>query len=398
MASKKKSGGLSVDECAYCSTTEGNLKKCTRCRLVCYCSKSCQQAHWKAQPGHSDRCIAPKDRKPRKPSFIQTKKATDKTRQSQVAEKDLCGVCLEPLLAENVLQTGVAHACTQTLVCKHSFHLKCASELTSLSSPLCPLCRGPFSSMLAETLFLDANNALDVVRSMVKKGQIAWASLPQSVETRIRSVLRKFLEAANCGHAGAQFKLGVMYINGQGVKQDFQEAAKWSRQAADQGYAKAQFNLGFIYEKGQGVKQDLKEAVKWYRRAAHQGLEQAQFNLGFMHESGKGVKHDFKEAVKWYRKAADEGFADAQSNLGAMYNRGYGVKQDLKEAVKWYRKAADQGFKSAQYNLGTMYENGQGVKQDLKEAANWHNKAADQGLAGLGANATWALCIAMNEK
>ena len=46
---------------------------------------------------------------------------------------------------------------------------------------------------------------------------------------------------------------------------------KWFRLSAEQGNADAQGNLGLIYVTGQGVTQDFKEAAKWYRLAAVQG-------------------------------------------------------------------------------------------------------------------------------
>ena len=54
--------------------------------------------------------------------------------------------------------------------------------------------------------------------------------------------------------------------------QDYQEeAVKLIHLAADQGDANAQFNLGVMYDQGQGVPQDYQQAVKWYRLAADQG-------------------------------------------------------------------------------------------------------------------------------
>ena len=50
------------------------------------------------------------------------------------------------------------------------------------------------------------------------------------------------------GVASAQFSLGFRYNTGQGVPQDYVEAARWYRLAADQGYASAQANLGGIYD------------------------------------------------------------------------------------------------------------------------------------------------------
>ena len=59
-----------------------------------------------------------------------------------------------------------------------------------------------------------------------------------------------------------------MYSSGQGVPQDFAEAARWYRKAADQGLAEAQANLGDLYFKGRGVTQDNAEAHMWLSIAA----------------------------------------------------------------------------------------------------------------------------------
>ena len=45
---------------------------------------------------------------------------------------------------------------------------------------------------------------------------------------------------------------------------------------ADQGHAAAQFNLGIMYDNGEGVPENDAEAVKWYRKAADQGHSDAQ--------------------------------------------------------------------------------------------------------------------------
>jgi TPR repeat protein len=60
------------------------------------------------------------------------------------------------------------------------------------------------------------------------------------------------------------------------VTQNHQEALKWFRKGAEQGFALAQYNLGVMYHNGQGVAQNHEEAVKWYRKAAEQGYADAQ--------------------------------------------------------------------------------------------------------------------------
>ena len=88
---------------------------------------------------------------------------------------------------------------------------------------------------------------------------------------------------------------------------DFQETL----QAAEQGVAEAQFNLGWMYANGQGVRQDYAQAVQWYRRAAEQGHAQAQVLLGVMYENGQGVRQDYAQAAQWYRRAKEQGAAEA---------------------------------------------------------------------------------------
>ena len=85
--------------------------------------------------------------------------------------------------------------------------------------------------------------------------------------------------------------------------------SKW---AAEQGNAEAQFNLGVMYNQGDGVPEDHAEAVRWYQMAAEQGYAVAQCILGFMYDQGDGVPEDDAEAVRWYQMAAEQGYAGAQ--------------------------------------------------------------------------------------
>ena len=63
---------------------------------------------------------------------------------------------------------------------------------------------------------------------------------------------------------------------GNGVPQDYMEAAKWLRKAADQELAQAQHDLGVMYADGHGVPQDYVEAHMWWNLAAAQGNDEAR--------------------------------------------------------------------------------------------------------------------------
>jgi TPR repeat protein len=122
---------------------------------------------------------------------------------------------------------------------------------------------------------------------------------------------REFRPLAERGNVLAQYKLGVMYNNGEGVRQDFSEAVRWFHRAAILGYAPAQNSLAVKYEKGQGVKRNYSEAVKWYRYSAKQGYAIAQYRLGRMYVLGRGVKRNYAEAVIRFKLAAAKGVEDA---------------------------------------------------------------------------------------
>ncbi len=124
---------------------------------------------------------------------------------------------------------------------------------------------------------------------------------------------------------------------------DYRAAINIVKPRADQGNAAAQYNLGFMYENGQGVAQDYKAAVKWYTLAAEQGIAGAQYNIALIYDNGKGVAKDYRTAAKWYTLAAEQGSAFAQNNLGVMYEYGQGVAQDYVKAHMWYNIAAIDG-------------------------------------------------------
>lgn len=72
-----------------------------------------------------------------------------------------------------------------------------------------------------------------------------------------------FLPLAQEGDPRAQAYLGVMYLRGQGVPQNFNAAAYWLHLASEAGIPTAQYFLGLMYDKGQGVAQDFVLAHAW---------------------------------------------------------------------------------------------------------------------------------------
>ena len=62
---------------------------------------------------------------------------------------------------------------------------------------------------------------------------------------------------AEQGDSCAQLDLGLTYLVGDNVEQDFTEARLWLQRAAENGEVDAQFHLGLIFNKGLGVDPDF---------------------------------------------------------------------------------------------------------------------------------------------
>lgn len=179
--------------------------------------------------------------------------------------------------------------------------------------------------------------------------------------------MQALTERAQKGEPAAEIALG----DAAHAEKKFDVAHNWYLSAAKQGSARAQYCLGRMYRDGEGVPVDEKQAVIWLRHAASGGDVRAQIDLGGMYVAGKEVKEDYAEAIRWWRMAAAKGDVDTQWKLGTLYAAGDHVRQDNAEAAKWFRLAAAQGDPYAQHSLGQMYLAGDGVPHDNPEALFW---------------------------
>lgn len=150
------------------------------------------------------------------------------------------------------------------------------------------------------------------------------------------------LAAAN-GDSSAQFEVGARFAEGEGVPQNFAEAAKWYQRSAEQGFALAQYRLGTLYERGLGLKADRKQASTWYLRAAEQGNIKAMHNLAVLSANQSDRAPDYTTAAQWFEEAAKRGLPDSQFNLAVLYENGLGVTRDLRTAFMWLSLAAQGG-------------------------------------------------------
>lgn len=197
-----------------------------------------------------------------------------------------------------------------------------------------------------------------------------------------------FMQAANGGHAGAQYQVGMMHLRGfeedddplrEGsyvpLPLDRPLAVQWLERAARADHAEAMCELGMCLLRGIGTDVDMESSRTWFEKSAAKGVPEGMYQLGLCYERGKGVRPDAKRAVAYYRQAAELGLVNAQVALAICLERGEGVEQNEKEAVEWYRRAGEQSSE-AQYLLGKCLEDGRGVTKDHRQAAALFGAAA----------------------
>jgi TPR repeat protein len=131
--------------------------------------------------------------------------------------------------------------------------------------------------------------------------------------------------------ADVQFKTGLQYECGEGVDQDYAQAAEYYERAAEQGHALAQYNLAVMYGHGQGVARDEAQSLRWMTRAAQTGNACAQYNIGVRQYltcrdlKRVGASEERIEALKWVTLAASQGHRGAESACEFM---SFGMSMD----------------------------------------------------------------------
>ena len=141
--------------------------------------------------------------------------------------------------------------------------------------------------------------------------------------------------------AQAQFLNGLKFASGEGVAQDYTQAAQCYSQAAEQDHSLAQLHLAMLYWQGQGVARDEAKSLMWMTKAAKLGNAEAQYRLGvqqhlLFREGSNGTAAEGRiEALKWVRLSAGQSFRGAESACEFV---ALGMTRD--EVVEAVRRAA----------------------------------------------------------
>lgn len=164
--------------------------------------------------------------------------------------------------------------------------------------------------------------------------------------------------AAEKGHAGAQWKLGRMYAEGEGVERNDIKAFEYFSQIANMHAddnpatpearfaADAFVALGAYYLVGipnTKVRRDATRARDMFAYAAsYFGDPGAQYHLARLYIDGDGVDRDPRFAARWLGLAAQKGQYQAQAALGGLLFKGDdGIPRQAARGLMWLTLARD---------------------------------------------------------
>jgi len=168
--------------------------------------------------------------------------------------------------------------------------------------------------------------------------------------------------AAGQGVVAAQWKLGRMYAEGDGVEQSDVRAFEYFSRIADahaddnptgpqsRYIANAFVSLGTYYRDGipdTDVKADYQRARQMYSYAAsYYGDPDAQYHLARLLLDAPAPNGDPRLGAKWLHAAANKGQPQAQAVLGRMLFKGEHLQRQVARGLMWLALANDNASPS----------------------------------------------------
>ena len=206
------------------------------------------------------------------------------------------------------------------------------------------------------------------MRSLSSKGGMPFASYAVGQAYELGQGVEKDLSSAHNFYAEAlkglekvftknhddniSYKIGMMYLNGNGTDIDLECAEKYLLLSADSNNYKAQYMLGKLYQSDS--KKDLQKAEKILIKGAENAQDKTglcEYSLGKLYLS----QERYDKAASYLERSAAKDNYYAAYTLGKLYQEQF---NDNTQAEKYLLQAADHKDDTigiAAYRLGKLY-------------------------------------------
>lgn len=206
-----------------------------------------------------------------------------------------------------------------------------------------------------------------LLESSAKQGNVDaefWLMLQQ------RKEIDPFRKLAEQGHVPSMNIVATYEASSQRKPANFAEAMRWWKKAAEIGSGEAEFNIGLMYMNGEGVAKDQSQALRWMKLGAKNGYPLANGQLGAMALQGELGLTPGPEAIAWLKQAAEDDVPAAFFNLGSIYLKGLGTEKDIVESYKWYTLAFEHRQTDVRDELEKAMTAAQ-ISEGVKRVAAW---------------------------
>ncbi len=179
-------------------------------------------------------------------------------------------------------------------------------------------------------LCVGISSAEEDVAAISSRGDVAYN------RGDIVDALQWYQKAAGMGDPYAQARLGYIYD----MAEENEQAVIWYRKAAEQGDAAGQQGLAEMYLNGEGVKRNVEQALALMKKAAEQDYLPSIVLLARTYETGaKDLEVDLPQSLGYWRHAAGLGEQQAMLRMANAYRKGeLGLEADETEAAKWQKR------------------------------------------------------------
>lgn len=201
------------------------------------------------------------------------------------------------------------------------------------------------SHKLLDSPYVEAGvsyKAIDVLTNAAEKGYIdAQVKLAEELESENPEKSSYwYLQAAKKGNSTAQWKIGINYKYGIGVKQSFPKAVKWIVKSTIKGNPSAQYELGNIYLYGLAFYDSYREYFK--------GPYSRDYDYSYLIYKGDNI---FIAKDKRTYRVKDIYLEEILSQPYNVY-----LYPNLEKAKYYWRLAASQGLQEAKDALERVYD------------------------------------------
>ena len=190
--------------------------------------------------------------------------------------------------------------------------------------------------------------------------------------------IKNKIDLANNGDLDALLALGIHYLTGTDVEQNYSLAKQIFEECAKNNIAHAYFGLGLIYQYGYSVEIDLEKSFECYEKGAKLKSTDCIYRKGLFLLNGLGVERNTEGAIECFKKGADLSDANSLFALANLYEYGVGIQQNSKTALNYYRLASELGHSDACCTLAIKHIEGVDLEKNIAKAIEMLEGPADE--------------------